>query len=40
MIYPTTVGIEEKLMIQNPDNWQHASGEVCFKRLIDLSLPK
>lgn len=35
MMYPTSTGIEAKMMIQNPDNWQHKAGEVCFKRLIN-----
>ncbi len=32
--------INEKMMIQNPDNWQHAAGEVCFKRVVNQDLPK
>ncbi len=35
MMYPASPGIETKMMIQNPDNWQHKAGEVCFKRLIN-----
>ena len=32
--------IDTKMMIQNPDNWQHGTGETCFKRVVSKELPK
>jgi hypothetical protein len=34
------MGVDTKMMIQNPDNWQHGTGEVCFKRIVTKELPK
>ena len=34
-LYPASTGIEGKMMIKNPDNWQHKAGEVCFNRIIN-----
>ncbi len=34
-MYPSTAVINEKMMIKNPDNWQHSAGEVCFKRTVN-----
>jgi hypothetical protein len=31
---------DTKMMIQNPDNWQHGTGEACFKRVVTKDLPK
>ncbi len=36
-MYPASTGIEGKMLIQNPDNWQHGTGEVCFKRVVNQS---
>jgi hypothetical protein len=34
-MYQSSVVINEKMMIKNPDNWQHGAGEVCFKRIVN-----
>lgn len=34
-VYQSGVMIDEKMMIKNPDNWQHDAGEVCFKRVVN-----
>lgn len=39
IMYPAVTSSDSKMMIQNPDNWQHGSGETCFKRIVS-SLPK
>ncbi len=36
-LYPDSFITEEKMMIKNPDNWQHGAGEVCFKRIVNKS---
>lgn len=36
-MYQSGVMIEEKMMIKNPDNWQHEAGVSCFKRVINPS---
>ncbi|MEY2665770.1 MAG: hypothetical protein RLZZ480_875 [Candidatus Parcubacteria bacterium] len=39
--YPiTSMPVMEKTFIQNPDNWQHGTGETCFKRTVNSPLPK
>lgn len=38
-MYQSGVMIDEKMMIKNPDNWQHDAGEVCFKRVINTDAP-
>jgi hypothetical protein len=40
MYNSTSMGVDTKMMIQNPDNWQHGTGEVCFKRIVTKELPK
>lgn len=39
-MYQTSVVPEAKMMVKNPDNWQHEAGEVCFKRIVTQDLPK
>lgn len=39
-MYQTSVVPEAKMMVKNPDNWQHGTGEVCFKRIVTQDLPK
>jgi Domain of unknown function (DUF5671) len=39
-MYQGSVMIDEKMMIKNPDNWQHEAGAGCFKRIINQALPK
>lgn len=39
-MYQGSMMSNEKMMIKNPDNWQHDAGEVCFKRIINQDLPK
>jgi hypothetical protein len=34
-MYQSSAVINEKMMIKNPDNWQHGAGEVCFKRIVN-----
>ena len=34
-MYHGAMAVEEKSYIKNPDNWQHGSGEVCFKRIVN-----
>ena len=34
-MYQSSVVVNEKMMIKNPDNWQHDAGEVCFKRIVN-----
>ncbi len=34
-MYQSSAVINEKMMIKNPDNWQHGAGEVCFKRVVN-----
>lgn len=35
--YSTPVAVDST--IKNPDNWQHGTGETCFKRVIDPANP-
>ena len=35
-MYQTSVVLDDKSLIRNPDNWQHSAGEVCFKRVVNL----
>lgn len=34
MSYPA-MPVTEKMYIQNPDNWEHKEGDVCFERVIN-----
>ncbi len=34
-MYQSSIVVGEKMMIKNPDNWQHGAGEVCFKRIVN-----
>ncbi len=34
-MYQSSVVVNEKMMIKNPDNWQHDAGEVCFNRIVN-----
>lgn len=34
-MYQSSAMINEKMMVKNPDNWQHGEGEVCFKRVVN-----
>lgn len=40
MYQGASMPIDTKMMIKNPDNWQHGTGEVCFKRVVNIELPK
>ena len=40
MYQGASMPVDTKMMIQNPDNWQHGTGETCFKRVVSKELPK
>lgn len=34
-MYQSSAVINEKMMVKNPDNWQHSDGDVCFNRIVN-----